>query len=227
MPYVYKITNDINDKVYVGKTEFSLSRRFGEHCRDARKRRCEKRPLYSAIRKYGAEHFSIELIEETDRPEEREMYWIDKLGTYEHGYNATKGGDSKKYLDHEKIIETYEIVKNLAEVSRILHVDPGYVSDILVANGRTPVSCGEVAQKYNGKPVEMYSKSGEHIKTFPSLIAAAQYVLPPAKVSSHERGAAWHISDACKGKRKSAYGYVWKFGNATFIPIPVELTATI
>ena len=227
MPKIYKIVNDINDKIYVGKTEFSLQHRFGEHCRDAFKRRSENRPLYRAMRKYGVEHFSIELIEETDRPEEREMHWIKALNSYKDGYNATLGGDSRRYLDHEQIIKTYEAVENLAEVTRILHVDPGYVSDILVANGIKPASCGEVAQKYNGKPVEMYSKTGECIKTFPSLITAARYVLPASKISSHERGAAYHISDACKGKRKSAYGYVWKFGNATFIPLPGSLTTTI
>lgn len=35
MAYIYKITNDINQKVYVGKTEFSIEKRFKEHCADA------------------------------------------------------------------------------------------------------------------------------------------------------------------------------------------------
>lgn len=44
MGYIYKIVNDINDKVYIGKTVNSIEERFNEHCYDARKRRCEKRP---------------------------------------------------------------------------------------------------------------------------------------------------------------------------------------
>ena len=92
MAYIYKITNDINDKVYVGKTEFSIEKRFKEHCRDAFKERNEKRPLYSAIKKYGVEHFHIELVEETDNPNEREIYWIEVLEGYTKGYNATLGG---------------------------------------------------------------------------------------------------------------------------------------
>ena len=42
MPYIYQIVNDINDKVYVGKTNFSLEKRFKEHCKDVFKRDFEK-----------------------------------------------------------------------------------------------------------------------------------------------------------------------------------------
>ena len=59
MAYIYQIINDINDKIYVGKTEFSIEKRFKEHCRDAFKERSEKRPLYSAMRKYGVEPMKL------------------------------------------------------------------------------------------------------------------------------------------------------------------------
>jgi predicted GIY-YIG superfamily endonuclease len=38
MAYIYKIVNDINNKVYIGKTEFSIEKRFSEHCKDSVKR---------------------------------------------------------------------------------------------------------------------------------------------------------------------------------------------
>ena len=41
MSVIYKITNDINSKVYIGKTEFTIEKRFNEHCRDAYKPREE------------------------------------------------------------------------------------------------------------------------------------------------------------------------------------------
>ena len=66
MAYIYKIINQINDKCYIGKTEFSIEKRFKEHCQEAFRERSEKRPLYAAIRKYGIENFKIYLIEETD-----------------------------------------------------------------------------------------------------------------------------------------------------------------
>ena len=61
--FIYKITNDINGKIYIGKTLNSLEHRFNEHKRASRKKCCENRPLYSAMRKYGVENFSITLIE--------------------------------------------------------------------------------------------------------------------------------------------------------------------
>ena len=73
---IYKIYNDVNDKLYIGKTVSSIEKRFQEPCDDSKKERCEKRPLYNAMNKYGIEHFFIELIEECDLKElsEKEIY---------------------------------------------------------------------------------------------------------------------------------------------------------
>ena len=89
MAYIYKITNDINNKIYIGKTEFSIEKRFKEHCKDAYRDRNENRPLYSAMRKYGVEHFHIDLIEKTDNPNEREIYWIEKYSSFKNGYASS------------------------------------------------------------------------------------------------------------------------------------------
>jgi group I intron endonuclease len=66
MAYIYMITNEINGKVYVGKTEESIQKRFVEHCADSKKERNKNRPLYRAMNKYGVENFTIHLLEETD-----------------------------------------------------------------------------------------------------------------------------------------------------------------
>ena len=39
MPYIYKITNDINGKIYIGKTLSTIEQRFKEHCQDYLKER--------------------------------------------------------------------------------------------------------------------------------------------------------------------------------------------
>ena len=67
---VYLIENKINHKVYVGKTYLTIQERWKEHIRESRKG--TDRPLYRAIRKYGAESFSIVEIEQTENCEERE-----------------------------------------------------------------------------------------------------------------------------------------------------------
>lgn len=59
MAYVYKIINDLNNKIYIGQTSFSVEERFKQHLRDAKKDKVKNRPLYSAIRKYGPIHFHI------------------------------------------------------------------------------------------------------------------------------------------------------------------------
>ena len=115
MAFIYEIINDVNEKRYIGKTEFDIYKRFKEHCKDALKEKNEKRPLYRAMRKYGIEHFHVELIEETNDPEIREIYWIAQKDTYHNGYNATMGGDGKKYLDYDLIIKTYNEVLNMQE----------------------------------------------------------------------------------------------------------------
>ena len=111
MAYIYKISNDINTKVYIGKTERTIEKRFKEHCQACKKRRTEHRPLYFAMNKYGIEHFHIELVEETDNPEEREVYWIEQYNSYHNGYNATLGGDSKHYIDYKKVLNLYDTTK--------------------------------------------------------------------------------------------------------------------
>ena len=63
MGYIYLITNNVNGNKYVGKTELSIEERWGQHIKDSKKEKCEIRPLYRAIRKYGVENFSIKEID--------------------------------------------------------------------------------------------------------------------------------------------------------------------
>lgn len=120
MPYIYKITNDINDKIYIGKTLNTIEKRFKEHCEDSRRDKKEKRPLYFAMKKYGIEHFHIELIEECEENvlSDREVHWIEFYNSFRDGYNATLGGDGKHYLDYDLVVATYKELKNASEVAK-------------------------------------------------------------------------------------------------------------
>lgn len=97
MGKIYKITNQVNGKIYVGQTISTLEERFASHCNDAQWGRTNQL-LHQAIRKYGAENFIIELIEECEDSllNEREIYWIKELNSvwgYDNlGYNMTEGG---------------------------------------------------------------------------------------------------------------------------------------
>ena len=131
MAYIYKIINNINQKIYIGKTSSTIEKRFKEHCNDSKKERCEKRPLYDAMNKYGIENFTVEKVEEVENDEiasEREIYWINKLRTYIgfndcNGYNATLGGDSKRIYDYQTIAKKYLELKNQKETAKYFQCD--------------------------------------------------------------------------------------------------------
>lgn len=92
---VYKITDKINNKVYIGITTKSLEERFEGHLN--RMRQGDKRHLYCAMRKYGIENFSIEQIDSALTYEElleKEKYYIKLFNSCEDGYNLTYGGDT-------------------------------------------------------------------------------------------------------------------------------------
>ena len=211
MAYIYQIINDINNKIYIGKTEFSIDKRFKEHCSDAFKERNEKRPLYSAMRKYGIEHFHIELIEETDNPEEREKYWIEQKQSFKNGYNATLGGDGKKYLDYDLIIASYKEIKSIKDTAISLGISSDSVSNVLRANNISIITSSEVIQKKYGKVVNMYDLQNTFLKTFPSVNAAAKYMVENNLTGCKMTTIKQHITEVCIGKRKTAAKFKWKY----------------
>ena len=92
MAYIYKITNQMNGKFYIGKTKRkSIARRWFEHQYNARKIDY-RHPLYDSIKRYGPEKFEIEVIEECEEDvlSEKEALWIKKLSPQ---YNLTEGGE--------------------------------------------------------------------------------------------------------------------------------------
>ena len=86
---IYKVTNKINGKVYIGQS-VDIGRRWREHM-------TVKDDIYfhKAIQKYGVENFKWEVIEKCKKKDldEREIYWIEYYDSFNKGYNCTKGGD--------------------------------------------------------------------------------------------------------------------------------------
>lgn len=206
MAYIYKITNQINGKVYIGKTLSSIEERWKEHCKDYKREHCEKRPLYRAISKYGIENFIIEQVEECP-PEivnEREKYWIEQYESFKYGYNATIGGDGKQYLDYDLVYSLYKEGKNLTEISKILKCDTHSVTKILNNFNISHEERVKRAVSQNRIPVFMIDKNTDEIlNSFAGLQEAENFL---GKIRSKQ-----HIAEVCRGKRKTAYGYKWKF----------------
>ena len=202
MAYIYKIINDINGKIYIGKTYNSIEKRFKEHCADRLKGKCEQRPLYSAMNKYGVEHFHIELLEETDNPEEREKYWIEYYGSFKSGYNATIGGDGRPYVDKDIIISLWKEGKIIKEIHNITGYDIKTIRKYLLLNNISEQEIISKGYAYQGKTVAKIDKNTDEIlEVFNTSGEAGKSIGKTGQ----------HIREVCLGKRKSAYGYKWKY----------------
>lgn len=94
--FIYKITNNINGKIYIGKTTTSINQRFNRHVKSSQND--SNLYIHNAIRKYGETNFTIEEIDFTDNLKDlstKEKYWIEYYKSYDKdiGYNLTKGGE--------------------------------------------------------------------------------------------------------------------------------------
>jgi group I intron endonuclease len=211
MPYVYKITNDVNGKMYIGQTSRTLDERFCEHLKEVKMSRSVGRPLYDAMRKYGVDHFHIEQIEETDNPKEREVYWIEYYGTFKNGYNATFGGDGKRYIDYDLVVMTYQQIGNMNETANLLGICADSVNEILRIKNECRRSSVEITIERCSKAVHMFDLDGLYVRTFISVADAARYLIDNKLSNCKASGLRTHISDVCNGKRKSAAGFKWAY----------------
>ena len=159
MGYIYKITNNINGKLYIGKTEYSNPiKRWYEHKNDYKKERMGKRPLYDAMNKYGIDNFCFNVIDsEVDNEKlcEKERYYIEKYRTYVgfsdcNGYNATLGGDGKAYIAYsdEEVINAFEESGQIELTAKKLNIDRSTVRKILERNN-IHYFTGQLARDYN------------------------------------------------------------------------------
>lgn len=214
MAYIYKIINDINDKIYIGKTVLSIEKRFKEHCNEYSKRRVENRPLYRAMYKYGIEHFKIEQVEEclNEEANEREIYWIKYYNSYYNGYNATLGGDGTSYIDYDLVYQKFQEGYSITDISKEINRDVGHLADILKSMGVSQQEIWNNSHKKMEKELVMLDKkTGEELKHFQSVAKAAKYIIDNRLSKDTVSGVSSHICQCCNGIRKTAYQYKWKY----------------
>ena len=112
MGYIYKIYNDVNDKVYIGQTTKDIEHRFGQHKKAALNGICSSK-LYRAMHDIGVDKFHVEALIECDDTllDSLERQAINQFDSFNNGYNSTTGGSGYKgeylpaYLD--ELIEDY------------------------------------------------------------------------------------------------------------------------
>lgn len=141
MGVIYKITNKINNKIYIGKTIVSEPVRWQQHIWHAYnnpENDCIK--LCNAIKKYGKENFQRDIIEECSDDKllkEREIYWIKYFNSTNDniGYNISNGGDGYYKYSDEDILKLYKKYGTIAETARILKADKSTISKRLQGLG--------------------------------------------------------------------------------------------
>lgn len=138
---IYKISNTINSKVYIGFTK-DVERRFKEHKKSHNNIKINSK-FYSATRKYGFENFKIEIIYQSldgiHCLEVMEQYFIELYDSYHMGYNSTFGGvSSNRCIDLQKyecelvdFNNNYIFVDNIIEFCKINNLTRQKMYDLI------------------------------------------------------------------------------------------------
>ncbi len=218
---VYLVRNKVNGKGYVGQTRRTLEGRWSEHVHNALKMMCEM-PIYDAIRKHGVESFEVTVLQECSSEEElnqSEKDWIEKLGTFSKGYNATRGGygiSGYKHTEDAKFRmglnrsgsknhnygkawgkltwtqEDIEVVRQKNKSNPRCH---------LPRTDEDKKKIDLAASIHKRKAVKQYTKDGKLIMTYKSIQEAAKAI----------GGQANKISDVLCGRRMTHKGYIWQY----------------
>ena len=204
--YIYKITNTINGKVYIGQTKQTIEQRFIQHKSHARTGQSHHK-LARALRKYGDENFTIELVEICDYEilDKRERYWIKFFNSIENGYNILLGGqDISCYYpieNEQEIIEYYLQCHNQAETFKHFNISDYKLRQILLKNN--------IKTDYSnyGKHMRERVRIVELNLEFESSVECAKYFIANNLCKTKkEQCARTRISNAITNKHK-VYGF--------------------
>lgn len=125
---IYKITNKVNGKIYIGLTRRSLKVRWKDHLARAKYDREKSIYLYNSINLYGEENFSIEEIDSAENDFElndKEKYWAEFYNSYSpNGMNiALCGNNAKKsresVLKHAKHYKLFSPLNELHQIHNL------------------------------------------------------------------------------------------------------------
>ena len=223
---IYKITNLVNGKVYIGQSQDIYSR-WKEHKYARNKRDCFA--LYGAFKKYGLDNFSFEIVEccPFEQLNEKEIYYIAQYHSYvgdakSNGYNMTKGGAlSFTHVgndDQGKVVYQYDLKGNFVAQYRNQHkavkaVGLKGIASITRAIKEEGTAGGfqwretyfdkipPFQKKYKKKAVYQYSKFGDFIKEYENTVKAAEEVGCSKSL----------IEQCCEGHGKTGKGYQWSY----------------
>ena len=206
MSFIYKITNLIDNKVYIGLTTRTVEARWKEHCRHG------SQQIDDAIQLYGIENFQIETLEECDESilDDREKYWIDYYDSFKNGYNNTYGGRGNNFIMTDKSDIVLQLCEDGLTINKIVEktsLNVETVRGYLNKNGITKQMIRERANYYIGlsksKAVLQYDLDNNFIKEWNTATQAAKELGLNSK----------YITSTCRGHQKTYAKMKWKYKN--------------
>lgn len=224
---IYKATNKINNKVYIGQTHKTLEERMRRHKNDSKK---QNSYFYRAIRKYGWENFIWEIIDTANTDEElneKEQYWIKFYNSSDNknkGYNSTSGADNNYTITKYERLRRSERAKGS---NNPMYGKPGtWLGKTFSDSHRKNLSNSLKGRKvpwatgknhWLSKPL-INLNTGEIFNTIQE--AANAYCVNRESISKQ-----------INGKTKNCNGFKWEFCENIdldiFTPIPIDLNELI
>lgn len=216
---IYKITNTENGKCYIGQSR-DIEARWQKHLSSYKS--SPNWELYRAFKKYGISKFTFEIVEECQIEElnEREIYWIAQYNSFNNGYNMTLGGEACNGTN-DKIVYQYDLsghlvgeYKSAHEAARALNIQFTNICKVCRGERKTAGGFGwSYEKKIVEEPIQtivkhntavlQYDKQGNFIAEYNS----AREAWKQTGISNTTIGL------VCKGKGKTAGGFVWRYKN--------------
>lgn len=204
---VYKIVNIENKKTYVGITSQPIELRWLHHQIDAYDKKRQHLSFYQDILTYGANNFTIEILEKDlskSESEDLEQKWIKALKSQENGYNVSLGGAGKRIVDPLVARKLFDEGKQMYEIANILGVTSATIGENLRKTGLTLEELKKRQNRDKAKAVSKIDKNTDEVlETYYSVREAARQL-----GNENLNG---HISACCRGERKTTLGYKWQY----------------
>ena len=207
MGYIYKLTNVITNKDYIGQTTRTPEIRLKEHIEESKRTRCKGRKIYKSINEHGIENFKLTTVEECENSEleDREIYYVALYDTCRNGYNETFGGLGKPFVDSiikKDIIETYTKYNiSLKEMSGKIGLSRDTIRGVLVENNT------EIIREYEQRTDSVQIERDNITIDFDSIRDCAIWISNNLNTKATYGRIRKQVIRVLDGKRKSYLGY--------------------
>lgn len=219
---IYKITNKINGKVYIGQTVQYSTRRISNHKYYLRHNKHYATHMQRAWNKYGEDSFTFEHIDKAsniDELNEKEQYWIAFYKSIDpnFGYNSDRGGKNKRMTDRQKEALRQRMIGNTHSVGKKQNLSDEQRkrrSETAIKNNTGRIYSKETRKKigdhFRGEKSVFFGKPGMNSKQILYINENKIYhsILTAAKELGHCRKT---IRAVCDGKKDSIKGRKFKY----------------